>query len=227
MQGLRTFEGLQEEADKRGVAIGVGTCNGFREIVCRSKGRFEMPYKMREGVFCRKEVKDISYLKRFMQHAMRAEAKLCGQNLLVSFPEAEGMHWHTDGRHLSSMRHLRAHAVNVFVALGDVTLPMGPTELRPASHFITRNLTKMMLAAKVRKQLHKPVVPELSSGDALVFDYRTLHKGLPNSTTDPRVLLELVYFKDGFKDLLNFPKRSLFDQDKGCETESIGRPGVD
>lgn len=191
--------------------IGVGTCKGFKEIVCRSKGRFEMPYKMGEGVFARAEVTHSPYLKRFMDEVMRAKWRLCGRNLLVSFSGAEGMHWHTDGRHLSSARHLRSHAVNVFVALGDVTLPMGPTELRPASHFLTRNLAKMMLAAKVRKQLHKPVVPEFSSGDALVFDYRTLHKGLPNTTALPRVLLELVFFKEGFNDLLNFPKRSIFD----------------
>jgi len=37
-----------------------------------------------------------------------------------------------------------------------------------------------MLLAKARKTLRSPVTPELQMGDALMFDYRILHRGRAN-----------------------------------------------
>jgi len=37
-----------------------------------------------------------------------------------------------------------------------------------------------MLVAKARKTLRQPVTPELQMGDALMFDYRILHRGRAN-----------------------------------------------
>jgi hypothetical protein len=88
---------------------------------------------------------------------------------------------------------------------------MGPTEIRPCSHYLSRKLFKFMMLARARKQLHSPVQPVASSGDAIIFDYRTLHRGTANNSDKPRAMLELVFFKKGFTDILNFPKRSIFD----------------
>ena len=57
---------------------------------------------------------------------------------------------------------------------------MGPTELRPGTHVYTRDLARMMLLAKAKKRLREAVVPELRRGDALLFDYRILHRGRAN-----------------------------------------------
>ena len=38
----------------------------------------------------------------------------------------------------------------------------------------------MLLVAKARKTLQAPVIPLLQMGDALVFDYRILHRGRAN-----------------------------------------------
>src|SRR6056300_1495150 len=38
----------------------------------------------------------------------------------------------------------------------------------------------MMLLAKIKKRLRKTVVPELKCGEALLFDYRILHRGRAN-----------------------------------------------
>uniref|UniRef100_A0A6S7ZC74 Phytanoyl-CoA dioxygenase n=1 Tax=Aplanochytrium stocchinoi TaxID=215587 RepID=A0A6S7ZC74_9STRA len=217
-EALHTFTELNGELKARGKSIGDGTRGGFAEIVRRSKGRFEMPYKMDQGIFAKREFTNNTWIQRFVSKVIGPEYKFQYQRLLVSFPEAEGMHWHQDGRHLSSARHLRAHAMNIFVALGDITEDMGPTELRPASHFLTRQLAKMMLMAKFQKKLHAPVKPTLRSGDALIFDYRTLHCGTPNLSTTPRVMLELVYVRSGFTDIINFPKRSIFELEEVVES---------
>ena len=185
-----------------------------------------MNYEMRDGVFAEPEVGANAWLSQLIPQIMRGGAvaapgdaavdamlpvTCARQSLLISMPGAGGQQWHVDGGHLSPARHLPAHAVNVFVALTDITLDMGPTELRPASHFLTRRMAKMMLLAKVKKRLHVPVTPTMRAGDAVVFDYRVLHRGTPNTSERPRAMLELVYWREGWSDLLNFSKRSVFD----------------
>ena len=65
---------------------------------------------------------------------------------------------------------------------------MGPTEFRPGSHVYTRDLTRMMLLAKIKKRLRKTVVPELKCGEALLFDYRILHRGRANLSDGKEVI---------------------------------------
>ena len=54
-------------------------------------------------------------------------------------------------------------------------------------------------------------MPTALSGDAVIFDYRTLHRGTANNGDRPRAMLELVFFRRGYSDLLNFPKRSVMN----------------
>lgn len=68
----------------------------------------------------------------------------------------------------------------------------------------------MMLLAKLRKTLRPPESPLVPAGSALVFDYRTLHRGRANTTKDEnRPVLVLTFAKSWFRDLYNFPKRSM------------------
>ena len=196
---------------ERGVALEQGTKGGFAEVVQRSKGRYEMNYGMTEGVFADAAFVENAWLDAFVSEVVGDDWELNRRSLLISFPGAEGQQWHVDGDHLVKREHAPAHAINAFVALGDITIDMGPTELRPASHFLTRNLFKMMMLARARKQLHTPVKPTARSGDAVIFDYRTLHRGTANNSDRPRAMLELVFFRKGYADLLNFPKRSVMD----------------
>ena len=204
---------------ERNITLKQGTKGGFAEIVQRSEGRYEMNYNMTQGIFSNPEFIANSWLTAFISTVLggtekAGEWELNRQSLLISFPGAQGQQWHVDGDHRSTSTHSSAHAINAFIALGDITLDMGPTELRPASHFLSRKLFKFMMLAKARKQLHVPVQPVATSGDAVIFDYRTLHRGTANNSTKPRAMLELVFFKKGYTDLLNFPKRSVFDAKK-------------
>lgn len=69
----------------------------------------------------------------------------------------------------------------------------------------------MMLAAKCRRTLRAPVWPALKMGDALMFDYRVLHRGRANTTKDNRHFLVLTFCESWFEDILNFPRRSMLD----------------
>jgi ectoine hydroxylase-related dioxygenase (phytanoyl-CoA dioxygenase family) len=54
----------------------------------------------------------------------------------------------------------------------------------------------MMIAAKARKELRPPCRPILDVGDALIFDYRILHRGRANlSKTQSRPILIITLAK--------------------------------
>ena len=177
---------------------------------------------------------------------------ICNLSLLVATPGCPTQSWHADGGHTSLTKHEPCHVFNVFIPLVDVPLSMGPTELRPGTHYHTRNLTSMMLVAKARKTLRSPVTPELKMGDALVFDYRILHRGRANmsdidsqdsatgdydvdDTNDNetgkhtvkgegsadedscgrhRPVLVITFARRWFVDVCNFPKRSIFQDER-------------
>lgn len=68
----------------------------------------------------------------------------------------------------------------------------------------------MILAAKARKTLRPPVLPILKKGDMLIFDYRVLHRGKKNlSLHQNRTVLVMTFSKKWFKDVLNYPRRSI------------------
>jgi hypothetical protein len=92
-----------------------------------------------------------------------------------------------------------------------------------------------MLGAMARKELRPTVIPELERGDALIFDYRILHRGKANTSHmdiqedreenndlhkeknadrnhggKDRPILVMTFSKSWFVDVCNFPKRSIF-----------------
>jgi len=73
---------------------------------------------------------------------------ICNLSLLVATPGCPTQSWHADGGHTSLTKHEPCHVFNVFIPLVYVPLSMGPTELRPGTHYHTRNLAAMMLVAK-------------------------------------------------------------------------------
>jgi len=225
-----------------------GVPNGFREIVMRSPGRYELSllhldwmcedeninqkktssslHRLEENILLLVEPMK-SLLPRLVgpDYTRWDELKLCHLSLLIATPGSSDQSWHADGGHVNVSKHLPCHCFNVFFPLQDTPKELGPTEIRASSQFLTRNLGPMMLAAKCRKTLRSPVWPELAFGDAIVLDYRVLHRGRANRSDDDAIsknnnekfparnrnYLVLSYSEPWFEDILNFPKRSLYD----------------
>jgi ectoine hydroxylase-related dioxygenase (phytanoyl-CoA dioxygenase family) len=82
----------------------------------------------------------------------------------------------------------------VFVPLVDMrSVAVGPTEFTPGTHL------------QWRRRQHGSVAITAAAGDAIVFDYRLRHRGLPNKTADVvRPLVYVTYAKPFFKDEANF-----------------------
>mmetsp|Transcript_20032 Transcript_20032/g.30698 ORF Transcript_20032/g.30698 Transcript_20032/m.30698 type:complete len:303 (-) Transcript_20032:1469-2377(-) len=195
-------------------ALGRGVKHGFKEIVMRHYGRYEMTYKCDQQNLI-SSIDDCCcspYLANVLDSIFHNEKYyMCSMSIVMASAGAAEQQWHQDGPHLDIARHQPCHCLNVFIPLMDVTLCHGPTELRPGTHYYTRNLASMMLAARAKKTLRDPVLPLLHAGDALIFDYRVLHRGRANLSDEDRPILVMTFAKSWFSDVLNFPKRSMFD----------------
>eukprot|EP00049_Salpingoeca_infusionum_P007968 m.128580 g.128580 ORF g.128580 m.128580 type:complete len:122 (-) comp13873_c1_seq4:1820-2185(-) len=51
---------------------------------------------------------------------------------------------------------------------------------------------------------------DIHGGDVIMFDYRTVHRGVANTSQKSRPLLYQVYSKSWFADVVNFGEESLF-----------------
>jgi hypothetical protein len=215
---------LDNATGEREYALGLGVKHGFREIVMRSPGRYEISLLYSAAPDYLESLKQSLFpiVPGLLEADGWDDVSICNLSLVISTPGSSEQGWHADGGHVNLQKHLPCHVLNVFVPLHDLTLEMGPTELRPGTHYHTRNQAPMMLAAKCRKTLRQPVVPMLAIQDVLIFDYRILHRGLANNSSQNRSFLVLTVAKPWFKDILNFPKRSLDDPATSKDEDAVG-----
>ena len=201
-----------DECKARDPTMGVGQKAGYKEVVQRMPGRYEMRYGLDRAplLSLRRRVEKSSAFET-ARRILRDEIRILGCSVVIAERDCAAQAWHVDGAHLSPSEHLSPHVLNIFVPLVDITKG-GGTEVKPGSHFLTRNLAKQMLLARIKKTLRPPVVPLVSPGDALLFDYRVLHRGTLNNTGGARPVFVLTVAKPWFRDLVNFPKRALFPE---------------
>jgi ectoine hydroxylase-related dioxygenase (phytanoyl-CoA dioxygenase family) len=178
---------------------GKSTDSAFQEIKERGEGRFDFTLS-NLAQFLQKE----SAWEEMLHSVFGCPPKLVYEGCLISFPGSKTQEWHQDGAHLSKTKHLSPRLVNFFIPLIQMIQSHGPTELVPGSH---------ILKSKIDKTLAVSPLPRL--GDALLFDYRILHRGLGNKSQETRPLLYLVYAVPGVRDIYNFssqlPKLKLLD----------------
>ena len=101
----------------------------------------------------------------------------------MSYPGSLAQDWHNDGPHLFPAgaafdAHCPPHAVNVFVPLVDLTAELGPTELALGTHVKAEadRLQEWLASAGAAGAC----VPLPKAGDALIFDWRLMHRGTSN-----------------------------------------------
>lgn len=164
---VSNFEEVQARIRDRDLAFGIGIKHGFKEIVQRHPMRFEMPYRMSEEVFDfvlkSQQVRDV--VSRILECD---DFIVANRSLVVSLPGCGDQAWHSDGPHMSATTDLPCHCLNVFIPLVDVNGTNGPTEIRPGSHYYTRNLAKSLLLARVKKTLRPVESPSISRGSVLM-----------------------------------------------------------
>ena len=125
--------------------IDSGVVGGFKEVVMRSPGRYEMSYCCDQDPFNRDFIRLQPDLLALISSLLadrggaggmgESESDtgmyLCNASIVISTPGSVDQGWHADGGHVDLQRHLPCHCLNIFIPLVDITEEMGPTELRP------------------------------------------------------------------------------------------------
>lgn len=180
----------------------------FREVVHRSRGRFDM--QLLPGAACapvdeptlEDEAPWLPLLRRLLGH----DARRLFTGAVVSSPGAEAQEAHMDGFHLFGQEEAEGaiqcppHCLTIFVPLIDVNMQNGPTEFWPGTHHLSKEFNGSAPS----------FAPELTVGSAVLFDYRLIHRGLPNCSGARRPVLYMVWARSWFNDCINFPPQSLF-----------------
>ena len=190
----------------------------YAEVVERDGGRFDVRHRMAEAPFGADLLGAggaLAALREPLRRALGGEVAVVASGLVVA-TSREGwaevcddddgwdgfgaQSWHADGPNLFTADGeagarddtLPAHAINVFVplvALGE----NGATEFALGSH--RRGFDRSPARA----------APRCALGDAVLFDYRTWHRGLANESDADRPVLYLVVARPWWRDDRNDP----------------------
>lgn len=204
--------------------IGIGSAAGYLEIVQRSPGRWDLPIPPRDfGV----RDHELPWW-RLVVEVLGSDAEHSFSGIVYSEPGSPAQEWHIDSPH-EHADHRPAHAVNVLVALHDIPLAMGPTEIARGTHVMTNHLrypslrrdqlvyqntgtSPESIAAGAQKRVPERWAEPLKAGSCLVFDDRILHRGLANRSERNRYVAYFSYRKIGYAENTHFESpRSVFD----------------
>lgn len=205
-------------------SIGIGSAAGFDEVVQRSPGRWDIPISPDEfGV----DERALPWWP-LIAAVLGEDAEHSFSGVVYSDPGSPAQYWHIDSPHVSE-DHLPAHALNVMIALHDMPLSMGPTELAKGSHRLTNHLQNLALVSDELVYQHETTapaqlvthteqaVPEISSsaltaGSCLIFDDRILHRGRGNTSNSRRSVVYFSYRQAGYSENTHFEaQRSVHD----------------
>ncbi len=206
--------------------IGIGSAAGYIEIVQRSPGRWDVPITPQQFGIDDREMPWWGLVSR----VLGGDAEHSFSGVVSAEPGSPAQCWHTDSPHVAA-EHLPPHAVNVFLALHDVPMVMGPTEFARGSHVLTNHLGNPSLEIRELVYQHTGTSPEslvagtdhalparcaspMAAGSCLVFDDRLLHRGLANQSGTMRHMAYFSYRRKGYAENTHFEsQRSVFDTD--------------
>jgi hypothetical protein len=204
--------------------IGIGSAAGYVEIVQRSPGRWDVPITPQQfGIDDRKMP-----WWPLVAAVLGEDAEHSFSGVVSSEPGNPDQHWHIDSPH-EAPEHRPAHAMNVFLALHDTPMLMGPTECARGSHVLTNHLSNPLLVRDELIYQHAGTSPEalvrgtasrapegvaesMAAGSCLVFDDRLLHRGLANRSETIRHVAYFSYRRKGYRVNTHFEsQRSVYD----------------
>ena len=130
----------------------------------------------------------------------------------TAFPGSAAQNVHRDCGQLFPGLEVRIPPVLVVVniALDDFTKANGATEVWPGSHQwpdTTEQEIDYLRVEKHRLDEHQSCTIEMSAGSIVFRDMRTWHRGMPNTTDQPRTMISLVYYRQYYlpDDLVSYP----------------------
>jgi len=209
----RALETALAALDARGLdRDGVKT----KEIVTRNRRRFDVVAGV-EGAPPVVGLAKGGPWMRAVRRLLGVDCALLKSGVVAALPGAETQAIHADGKHLfaddededARNAHLPPHCVTVFVPLVDMAPELGPTEYFAGTH--RRDGDADHYKAANAGRVAGVSFADAKAGDAILFDYRVLHRGLANTSAKPRPLLYFTYGRAWFTDATNYSALSIYD----------------
>ncbi len=174
--------------------------DGFDVFRQRGTGRYDMQLP----AFEKDEFSFLTDLEKaawmpVVKKILGDDATIVHKGAFLSMPGSSTQIYHQDGPHLTTKYQRPCHAINVFIPLVDLNMKNGPTEFCIGTHMLGyEHYSKEMLDT--------PLAP---AGSPVIFDYRLGHRGLGNSSREPRPILYLTYTSASkeFRDSVNFSRK--------------------
>ncbi len=128
-----------------------------------------------------------------------ADAIIESYGVIVSLPGSKAQHRHRDGQLFDGAvgRLIPPHALTLVIPLIEMNAETGSTAFWPGSHLPNPDPGDDVPS-------ETPVIPV---GSCALWDFRTLHCGMPNLSSAPRPILYLTYAKSWFRDSKNFSSK--------------------
>ncbi|EDQ87172.1 uncharacterized protein MONBRDRAFT_33513 [Monosiga brevicollis MX1] len=195
---------------KQGIDVGEEAFRR-REMSSRSRQRFDLLFDA-DDLFIAHLAATAPWVP-IIKHLLGVDFK-CQVSVVYSRPGAEEQTWHADGPHISHTADWNGrgasapYALCVFLPLMDLDRTVGFTQFWPGSHKYDSLLGFGHACTLTESTLDGLV----SLGHAVMYDYRTIHRGMPNTSKNTqRALLQFLYHVPSYAEARNYGTQSLLD----------------
>lgn len=159
-----------------------------------------------DGSFADPAVLANPLVRSFLPLLLGNNMRLSAFTIVVSYPRSALQSIHRDSPILfpeaKSAEELPAYSIVVSIPLIDIDLETGPTGFWLGSH---------KWGADYRPDYDSMTAAPLQRGDCLLYDYRTLHAGLPNQSSRVRPVLYMAFTRRWYFDEMNYENRTPLD----------------
>jgi len=184
----------------------------FREIASRSTQRFDLRLDGTQAVdVVNKHILSQDRIASLLSSILGNDFDF-DVSVVYSRPGASHQGWHADGDFppgtvdagwkADGWKFMaEPYAVCLFVPLIDLTLETGFTQFWPGSHR-NRDLVGFGKVAELTQSVHDGIG---NAGDGIWYDYRLLHRGMPNNTSNVmRPVLQVIFKKKWYVERANY-----------------------
>ncbi|KAL7545774.1 hypothetical protein ACHAWF_009119 [Thalassiosira exigua] len=192
----------------------------FKEIASRGNDRFDLllqpPSKARDIVEQVIIGRNTSILEQILGGRLNEDIDF-DVSIVYSKPGAPNQGWHADGDHQKGANDAgweidgwknqlaKPYALCMFIPLIDLDDETGYTQFWPASH---RN-RGLMGFGPVAEIAEATFDGKCKAGDAIWYDYRLMHRGMQNTSTLLRPVVQVLFKKNWYVEKRNYGTESL------------------
>ena len=183
----------------------------FKEIGSRGNERFDLMLsssKVREII----ESRVVQHISPLVESILGSDEFDFDLSVVYSKPGAPDQGWHADGDHQRGAADIKwnidgwknhlsdAYALCVFIPLIDLNDETGYTQFWPSSHQ-SRGLAGFGPVAQITQSMWNG---KCNAGDAIWYDYRTMHRGIQNCSSKLRPVVQILFKRKWYTETRNY-----------------------